>query len=236
MNESGFSLIIPIYNEESTVEAVLNRVLAMENVREIVLVNDGSQDRTGAILDEWRGRHPAKMTVRHHETNRGKGAAIRTGIAAVRTTFAAVQDADLEYDPADLNDIFRILAQNPESAVFGSRFLIKNPNLYWTYLMGNKVLTAFINVVAGGRLTDAYTCYKALATERWRSLDLAANGFEIEAEIVAKCLRRGIPVIETPIRYNPRTFQQGKKIRGRDAIKGMVKALECRLFDRRKSI
>ncbi|MBV9080362.1 MAG: glycosyltransferase family 2 protein, partial [Elusimicrobia bacterium] len=167
-----FSLLVPVYNEEKTIEAILDRLATISRVHEFVVVNDGSADQTGAILKRRLEQGHPRLRLVTHAVNQGKGTAIRSGLAAATSDFVVIQDADTEYDPADLDRIFDALEKRESPVVFGSRFLVSNPTRYPLYLMGNKVLTAFANVIGGGRLTDSYTCYKGMALETWRSLDL----------------------------------------------------------------
>jgi glycosyltransferase involved in cell wall biosynthesis len=227
-----FALLVPALNEERTLNAVIDRLLAIRRVDQLVVINDGSKDRTGELLRARLAAGESRLRVVTHEVNRGKGAAIRSGLSAVTADFAVIQDADTEYDPNDLDRIFTALESGEAPVIFGSRFLKSNPNLYRTYLMGNKLLTAVANLLAGGHLTDAYTCYKGMSTENWRKLRLVSSGFEIEAEISMKCLLAGWRVLELPISYRPRSFADGKKIRPKDAIKGILKMLQVRMAGR----
>lgn len=228
-----FGLLVPVLNEERTLDAVLDRLLAIQRVDQCVVINDGSRDGTGDLLRRRLATGESRLRVVTHERTRGKGAAIRSGLGAVTTDYAVIQDADTEYDPADLDAIFRVLENKEAPLAFGSRFLRPNPNLYRTYLFGNKLLTKIVNLLGGGRLTDAYTCYKAMSVERWRRLQLVSDGFEIEAEIAMKALLAGWRILELPISYRPRTFSEGKKIRPRDAIRGILTMLRVRFMEPR---
>lgn len=222
------SLLVPVYNEAAHLDDITKKIFSVPNVTEIVFVDDGSKDRTSEILQTLKNQARSKVQIITHPRNRGKGGAIQTGIAAATSDFVVIQDADLEYDVQDLPPIFDALTNGKADVVFGSRFLKSNPNIYPLYLMGNKLLTFVINVLSGGTLTDSYTGYKGMSTSLWKSLQLSSNGFEIEAEISTKCLRRKLKILEIPISYNPRKFSEGKKIRAKDALKGIVKALQCR--------
>lgn len=225
-----FSLVMPAFNEEKTIDRILDVLLRQAGVNEIVVVNDGSLDQTGEVLRRRLDSGEPRLRVVTHDVNRGKGAAIRSGLVAATSDYVAIQDADAEYDPSDLSRIFAELEKGTADVVFGSRFLRFNPTLYRTYLIGNKALTTLVNVIGGGRLTDAYTCYKAMSLRRWRDLDLQSDGFEVEAEISMKCLLAGWKVTEVPIGYRPRSFSEGKKIRGRDAVKGVLTILRFGLL------
>jgi glycosyltransferase involved in cell wall biosynthesis len=224
-----FALLVPVLNEERTLNAVLDRLLAIPRVTLLVVINDGSTDGTGDLLERRIAGGEKRIRVVTHEHNRGKGAAIRSGLSVVTTDFAVIQDADSEYEPSDLEHIFSILEAGLSPVVFGSRFLQPNPNLYRMYLLGNKLLTSVANFLGGGRLTDSYTCYKGMATRRWKRLELTSDGFEIEAEICMKILLSKWTVEEVPITYRPRSFAEGKKIRGSDALKGILKMLAVRM-------
>jgi glycosyltransferase involved in cell wall biosynthesis len=228
-----FALLIPVLNEAKTLDSVLDRLLAIQRVDQCVVVNDGSRDGTAELLRRRLASGEPRMRVVTHERNRGKGAAIRSGLTAVTADFAVIQDADTEYDPADLDKIFTALESRQAPVVFGSRFLRPNPNLYRTYLLGNKVLTRVANVLGGGNLTDAYTCYKGMSVSHWNQLQLRSRGFEIEAEISMKVLRAGWRILEVPISYRPRSFAEGKKIRPRDAAKGIAEMLRVRFAEPR---
>ncbi len=236
MPAPSFALIVPVFNEEKTLNEILDRVLTLPRVSQCVIIDDGSTDGTAAILRKRLEAGGEKLRIITHPMNRGKGAAVRSGLTFAQTDFAIIQDADAEYDPSDLAPLFSCLEQGQAEVVFGSRFLTSNPNLYPTYLWGNKFLTWFINCVGRGHLTDAYTCYKGMALSRWRALELTSEGFELEAEIATKCLLAGWRIKEVPIRYSPRSFSEGKKIRPTDAWRGMLKCLTCRLFGGKKPL
>jgi glycosyltransferase involved in cell wall biosynthesis len=222
LSPSSITLLIPVYNEEATLDAILDRALSLERVTECVVVNDGSRDKSADVLKKRLQQGGSKIRVVTHPQNRGKGAAIRSGLRAATGEHLVIQDADAEYNPEDLNPIFDALERREAPVVYGSRFLRANPNLYRTYLIGNKLLTWILNVFGGGQLTDAYTCYKGMTLERWRSLDLQSDGFEIEAEITIKCLLSRWKILEVPIHYHPRRFDEGKKIRPSDAFYGVL--------------
>lgn len=223
----SLSIIVPIYNEEKTLPAVMESLARACPDAQIIYVDDGSADRSLTILRERARTQDTVLT----KQNGGKGSALRLGLRHAEGGHTIVQDADLEYDPREIALLLSEATQHPGAAVFGSRFLRPNPNLYRRYLIGNKVLTFCANIFFGGALTDSYTCYKLLPTNVFRSLGLTGNGFEIEAELCAACLRRGILVREVPISYKPRSLEEGKKIRFRDAVKGLLTMLRVRLRD-----
>lgn len=218
------TIIVPVYNEERTLVAIMTALGEKCPDAQIVYVDDGSTDRSKTMLHSYARPRDIVIT----KENGGKGSAIRAGLEKAGGEYTVIQDADLEYDPAQIATLLQEAQTHAGSAVFGSRFLQANPNIYKRFLLGNKVLTACLNVLYGSRLTDSYTCYKLLPTNVFRSLNLVSRGFELEAEICAKCLRKNIPIRELPITYSPRTIEEGKKINWRDALKGLMTMLRLR--------
>lgn len=226
MESPRLAIIVPVFNEERTLEVIVPRIFAAcDEGAEIIFVDDGSSDHSLEMLRRLAREQDQVIT----KPNGGKGDAIRTGLSHVRSPFVVIQDADTEYDPSEIRLLLAAAQASPGSVVFGSRFLKPNPCLYRRFLWGNKVLSAVLSLLFFRRVTDSYTCYKLLPTTVMRSLALQSTGFEMEAEISAKCLQRRIPVIEVPISYHPRTLEEGKKIRFRDAWKGMLMMLKVRL-------
>jgi glycosyltransferase involved in cell wall biosynthesis len=212
------SIVVPVYNEAATVRQVLERLLTIDFPipREILVVNDGSTDGTRAVLDAL----PSDATLRivHAEVNGGKGRAIRTGFEHARGTIVAIQDADLELDPAELVHLVGPIVDGTTSVVYGSRFLAGRPAAPWKTIAANKLLTTITNVLFGSQLTDMETCFKVMRSSVARSLALKANRFDIEPEITAKLLRQGQTIVERPVRFEPRSRAQGKKIGWRDGV------------------
>ncbi|MDD5041363.1 MAG: glycosyltransferase family 2 protein [Candidatus Peribacteraceae bacterium] len=226
MDSLRLAIIVPVYNEERTLAAIMPRIFAAcDEGTEVIFVDDGSKDGSLEILR--RLARPQDQVIT--KPNGGKGDAIRTGLQHVHAPFVVIQDADMEYDPAEIRTLLSTALASPRSAVFGSRFLKYNPCLYRRFLWGNKVLSAMLSLLFFRRVTDSYTCYKLLPAEVFRSLALRSTGFEMEAEISAKCLKRGIRIIEVPISYHPRTLEEGKKINIHDAWKGLLMMLKVRL-------
>jgi glycosyltransferase involved in cell wall biosynthesis len=220
------SIVVPVYNEARTVAEVIERLLAIDlpAPREILVVNDGSTDGTREVLDRIAPR--PELRIIHAEKNGGKGSAIRIGFARAAGTIVAIQDADLELDPAQIAELVRPILSGQTRVVYGSRFLAGRPEAPWLSIFANQVLTGATNVLFGGRLTDMETCYKVMTTEVARSLGLECNRFDIEPEISAKLLRDGHSILELPVRFEPRSRAQGKKIGWRDgvqAIKVLIK-------------
>lgn len=222
------SIIVPVYNEERTVAAVIERLLSIDLpvAREILVVNDGSTDGTRQALDGIAAR--PQLRIIHAPKNGGKGSAIRIGFAQATGTIVAIQDADLELDPAQLADLVRPILEGQTQVVYGSRFLAGRPAAPWISIVANRVLTAVTNLLFGGNLTDMETCYKLMSTDIARSLQLESNRFEIEPEISAKLLRAGHKIQELPVRFEPRSRAQGKKIGWHDGVSAIQVLLKYR--------
>ncbi len=213
------SILVPVYNEASTVATVIERLRTIDLPlpREIVIINDGSTDGTREVLDELARRDPALLVI-HAEKNGGKGAAIRSGMAAARGTILAIQDADLELDPAQLAGLVAPILSGAASVVYGSRFLAGRPAVPLLTLAANMTLTAVTNLLYRSHLTDMETCYKIMRTGIADELKLESNRFDIEPEITAKLLLAGHTIVELPVKYEPRGREHGKKIKWRDGI------------------
>jgi len=214
------SVIIPCYNEARTIEAIINQVLAVELAKEIIVVDDHSQDATPQILERICASYSAVKTVRHTK-NKGKGEAIRTGLALAQGEIVIIQDADLEYDPNDYYELVSPIVMGRVDVVFGTRFLGRHTGMYFWNAVGNKFLTFLTNMLYNCWLSDMETCYKVMRTEVMRSLALESHDFRIEAEIAAKVLRLGYRIYEVPISYMGRTYEEGKKIRPSDGLKAI---------------
>ncbi|MCK4414537.1 MAG: glycosyltransferase family 2 protein [Candidatus Eisenbacteria sp.] len=224
------SVIIPVYNEVATIEEILRRVAAVPREKEILVVDDGSGDGTPALLE--RCRLP-EMRLFNHPRNRGKGAAIRTALPHVSGDFVIIQDADLEYDPADYAKLLAPLERGEADVVYGSRFLGRghHASSRWHYFV-NRTLTQLSNLFTGLRLTDMETCYKAFRAELLRGLDLVSEGFEIEPEMTAKAARRGARFREVAISYRGRASHEGKKIGWGDGVRTLMTILRFGVFRR----
>jgi glycosyltransferase involved in cell wall biosynthesis len=222
------SIVVPVYNEARTVAAVIQRLIAIDlpAPREILVVNDGSTDGTREVLDQITQR--PELRIIHAEQNGGKGSAIRIGFSKASGTIVAIQDADLELDPAQLADLVKPILDGRTRVVYGSRFLAGRPDAPWLSIVANEVLTGATNVLFGGRLTDMETCYKVMAADIAQSLNLESNRFDIEPEITAKLLRAGHSILELPIRFEPRSRAQGKKIGWRDGVRALQVLLKYR--------
>lgn len=214
------SVIMPCYNEERTIREILDQVRAIQLDKEIIVVDDHSRDRTPELLRNIAAEDPSVRVIRQPR-NRGKGEAIRTGIAAARGEIVLIQDADLEYDPNDYYELIRPIVQGKVDVVFGSRFLGRHTGMYFWNAIGNKFLTFLTNFLYNAWISDMETCYKVMRTDIFRSLQLQSNDFRIEPEISAKVLRLGYRIYEVPISYMGRTYEEGKKIKKRDGFKAI---------------
>ncbi len=223
------SIVVPVYNEVGTVRAVIERLIAIDLpvAREIIVVNDGSMDGTRDVLatverELLESRIPSResrVRVIHAERNAGKGAAIRRGFDEAAGTIVAIQDADLELDPQQLSTLVAPILSGETDVVYGSRFLAGRPSAPWLTIVANQALTTATNVLFGSSITDMETCYKIMRTEVARSLQLDANRFDIEPQITARVLRRGHRIHELPVKFEPRSRAQGKKIGWRDGFR-----------------
>jgi glycosyltransferase involved in cell wall biosynthesis len=203
------SVVMPVYNERTTIEEIVRRVLAVPLRIELIVVDDGSKDGTKEILEQLH--QELKFTLLRQE-NAGKGAALRRGFAAVTGDLVVVQDADLEYSPEEYPQLIELICDGKADVVYGSRFLGRHRAFMFAHYIGNKFLTLATNVLYNTMLTDMETCYKAMRTDVIRSMTLKSNGFGIEPELTAKIFKRGYRVYEVPITYAGRNYDQGKKI------------------------
>ena len=221
------SVLIPVFNEEDWITAVIDRVLAapLEDAGEIelVVVDDGSTDGTAEALTQIQSRYGGRLKVVRHAINQGKGAAIRTAIAQATGEFAVIQDSDLEYNPKDLPLLLRPLFEGHADAVFGSRFMVSGERrvLYFWHALANHFLTTACNMVADLNLTDMETGYKAFRLSLVQSIPLRSDRFGIEPEMTIKMAQRGAAIYEVPISYRGRTYEEGKKIGLKDAIQAL---------------
>ena len=212
------SVLIPVYNEEKTIELIVDQVHAVPVRKEVICVNDMSTDGTKDVLERLAAKGRIDRLI-HHPVNRGKGAAIRTALAASTGNVVIVQDADLEYDPADWPALLEPIVEGQADAVFGSRFL-GGPHrvLYFWHSVGNAGLTTFSNMLTNLNLTDMETCYKAVRGDLARGLRLTSDRFGFEPEITARLARSHARIFEVPISYSGRTYAEGKKIGWRDGV------------------
>lgn len=214
------SVVIPCFNEEETVQALVGEVCRSPWVVEIIAVDDGSSDKT---LERLREIEDVRLRLIEHEVNQGKGAALRTGFAAATAEYVIVQDADLEYDPAEFGLLLESLELGLADAVYGSRFISGRPHrvLFYWHSVGNRLLTTFSNMMTNLNLTDMETCYKAFRREVIQAIDIEENRFGVEPELTAKLAARGAVVYEVGISYNGRTYADGKKIGWKDGFRAV---------------
>jgi glycosyltransferase involved in cell wall biosynthesis len=216
------SVLVPIYNEKKTMLDLLELVGNVTLDKEIVLVDDCSTDGTREILREHFGEGKGEVRVFYHEINRGKGAAIQTALSHATGDYVIVQDADLEYSPHDMVAMADMAKNTGAEAVYGSRFLDTWKTTSFPHYVVNKTLTVITNVLFGGNLTDMETCYKMIRTDLMKGLDIKARRFELEPEVTAKLLRRGVKIVEVPVSYRGRSYDEGKKIGWRDGLEAVT--------------
>ena len=221
------SIIIPVFNEKNTIAELLRQVIAVDLDKQIIIVDDGSKDGTRELIKEM---NQDGLTIAFHQKNQGKGAAVRTGLQLVKGEVVVIQDADLEDDPQDSHAMIEAMTQKQAQVIYGSRILNKeNPQGHLSFYMGGRLVTVATNLIFGSKLTDEPTCYKMFRTEVLEDIDIESDGFEWEPEITAKILKKGIPIEEVPISYEPRPVDHGKKIKARDGIKALWTLLKYRL-------
>ncbi len=230
------SIVIPVYNEAATLPEIVRRVFAapVELEKEVILVDDGSTDGTRELYDAIRREHAdRKLKVLLHERNRGKGAALRTGFAEATGDIVLIQDADLEYDPADYPRLLAPILRGLADVVYGSRFVGGEAHrvlLFW-HMIGNRLLTLVSNALTNLNLTDMETCYKVFRAEVLRGLRIRSDRFEFEPEITAKVARGGWRIYEVGISYAGRDYAEGKKITWIDGLKAVGAIIRYRFFD-----
>jgi dolichol-phosphate hexosyltransferase len=214
------SILMPVYNEEERVADALKQALAVDYPCEIelVVVNDGSRDRTAEAL---AGVDDARLRLVNHERNQGKGAAIRTAAENADGEYMVILDADLEYDPQDIPKLLAPVLDGRANIVYGNRSFGSHSAYSFWYVMGNKAVTTAANVLYNSYIGDLETCFKLMPVTLYRSLDVRSRGFGMEAEVTGKLLRRGFRPYEVPISYHARTREEGKKITWRDGVKAL---------------
>jgi glycosyltransferase involved in cell wall biosynthesis len=224
------SVIMPVYNEVHSLREIVSRVQTVGLAWEIVLVDDGSQDGTRDILKELDGKKGVRVIL--HEKNQGKGAAVRTGLAAAQGDVLLIQDADLEYDPRDYPALLKPLEEGIADVVYGSRFLggARRVTMFW-HMVANKLLTFMTNILYDTILSDMETGYKVFRRDVIEGMPLRAKRFDFEPEFTAKVLKRKYRIYEVPITFNPRDYSQGKKIKLKDAFEAVWTLLKYRFVD-----
>jgi glycosyltransferase involved in cell wall biosynthesis len=226
----NLSVIIPVYNEANNIQEIIKRVQASRLAKEIIVVDDGSQDGTRDILKKLDGKK--KVRVLLHEKNRGKGAAVVSGMRAAAGDVLLIQDADLEYDPRDYPALLQPIKEGLADVVYGSRFLgaAHRVTMFW-HQVANQLLTLMTNILYDSILTDMETGYKVFRREVIEGMTIRSRRFNFEPEFTAKILKRRYRIFEVPITFNPRDYADGKKIKLRDAFEAVVALLKYRFFD-----
>lgn len=223
------TVIMPCYNEAATLPLILQAVRAVELDKEIIAVDDHSTDNTLAVLQAEAANDP-RMQVISHPYNRGKGAAVRSGLAHAQGVITIIQDADLEYNPQDYYELVQPIADGKVDVVYGSRFMGRHTGMYFWNALGNKGLTLLTNFLFNSWISDMETCYKAIRTDILRSLKLESSDFRIEPEITAKVLRQGHRIYEVPVSYMGRTYEEGKKMKPSQGVYAILALLRYRLW------
>jgi len=224
------SVIIPVFNERSTIEAILQRVKAQDIVTEILVIDDGSTDGTREILASMDESEQLRVIL--HDSNQGKGAAVRTGFQNAKGDVFLIQDADLEYDPRDYPKLIQPIQEGIADVVYGSRFLggPRRSVMFW-HMVANRMLTFMTNLLYNTILSDMETGYKLFRREIVEGMKIHANSFDFEPEFTAKILKKKVRVYEIPISFNPRDYEEGKKIGLRDAFQAVWTLIKYRFVD-----
>ena len=225
-------VIVPAFNEEKTIARVLERVLRQRCVAQVVIVDDASTDRTQEALRSFSGDR--RVTIRRHERNQGKGAAIRTALAAIEAPVVVIQDADLEYDPAEYDTLIEPILAGRTDVVYGVRGFLSHTSYSYWFVIGNRLVTTATNVLFNCYIQDMETGFKAMRTDLMKRLKLSGNRFDLEPEITGRLLRLGYRIHEVPISYYARGREEGKKLTWRDGIRALGTLGRIRLSSQRR--
>lgn len=230
-NANDLSVVVPVFNEERTLERLIERLVLVPGLKEIVIVDDCSTDSSPAIIEDLVARH-SNIRSFALDKNSGKTAAVRLGVAETTGEIVLIQDADLEYDPAEIPELVAPIRDGFADVVYGSRFLVKKAArvIYFYHYLGNKCLTFLSNALTNVNLTDVGTCYKAFRGDIIRNMRIVSSGFGVDFEVTAKVAKLKCAMYEVPISYYGRTYEEGKKITYRDGIKGLFYIVRFNLF------
>ena len=232
MADKCLSVVVPIYNEEKTLDTIVSKILQIPQLLEIVLVDDCSKDSTPQVIQGLVARYPDLIITTRHAQNGGKTEALKTGFRLTKGDIVIVQDADLEYDPLEIPDVIAPILSNNADVVFGSRFLVRKAAraVYFYHYVANKGLTFLSNAATNINLTDVETCYKAFRGDIIRKMKINSSGFGFEIEVTAKVAKLKCAIYETPISYYGRTYEEGKKITAWDGIAAVWYIIKYNLF------
>ena len=230
-NIADLSVVVPVYNEERTLEKLIDRLAAVPGLKEIIIVDDCSTDRSPAIIETLTEKYPVISSIKL-DKNSGKTAAVYRGIAATSGDIVMIQDADLEYDPAEIPSVVAPIRDGFADVVYGSRFMVKKAArvVYFYHYLGNKALTFFSNALTNVNLSDLETCYKAFRGDIIRNMRITSSGFGFEVEVTAKIAKLKCAMYEVPISYYGRTYEEGKKITYRDGVAALWYIIRFNLF------
>jgi glycosyltransferase involved in cell wall biosynthesis len=228
LSKIKLSVVIPVYNERETLPEILERIRTVPVATEIILVDDYSRDGSRELLEQLEKGQDPQLKIFFHEQNQGKGAALRTGFQHASGDFVIVQDADLEYDPFDYPKLLAPILEKRADVVYGSRFIGQNHDMSRLHRYGNQFLTRLTNLLFHTSITDMETCYKMFPASVIQKIQIESDRFNFEPEITAKILRLGLKILEVPISYQGRSFQEGKKITWKDGFSAVWTLLRFR--------
>lgn len=229
-NKAYLSVVMPVFNEEKTIRQIVEKILSLDFVKELIIIDDGSSDKTKEFLNLFLPN--AKIRYTEHKTNKGKGACLKEGFKQVSGDIVTIQDADLEYEPSELKGLAAPILAGKAKVVYGSRFLtIKPSQTYFWHYLGNKVLTTLTNLLYATRLTDMETCYKVFSSDIAAGMSIDSKGFAVEPELTAKIVKKGFTILELPISYRGRSYAEGKKIRWVHAFSTIAAIIKYRFLD-----